>query len=563
MARTAKRYLEIQKNCEANSGVSQYRVGIYSRLSVDNNDRKSESIENQIEVIKQYIEKNNSKQDKNMQLNIHDIYTDKGVSGTSFKREGFDRLMDDVRNHIVDCIIVKDLSRFGRDYLETGNYIEKILPFLGVRFIAVTDSFDSMAKDAANGKLAMNIKNLVNDMYAKDISKRVTIARKMSAENGSFIGSFAPYGYSIKNVNGYRLLVIDDEPAKVVRIIFELFYKGKTAKEISNYLYEQGIHRISDYNILKHVYKEPDQVLHQWNPGVLLSLVQNQSYIGDLVQGKSKSELLSGKKGVRKADDEELIVIKNNHEPIIGRELFATVNAIVTANATKTSVQTPKTRKASDYENVFKNVVYCGKCNQKLKSVYYQSRVTDDRNYGYYCKGAYFIDERQCEKNYIKENQLEIYVRQEVRRILSNLNLQQKDLSILNQEAYQKLVNKYEMEISQLDKQSEMLTKRAGEVFAELKEERLTRDEYLCFRKEKSEQERFIEKRKAEVLNTMKHLQRKKKEENTFLRSLLKVDSEKKLNIQLVEALIDKIMVYPEGIIDIHFKFNMEDDIYE
>ena len=384
MARTAKRYLEIQKNCEANSGVSQYRVGIYSRLSVDNSDRKAESIENQIEVIKQYIEKNNSNRDKEMQLNIHDIYVDKGVSGTSFKRDGFERLMDDVRHHIVDCIIVKDLSRFGRDYLETGNYIEKILPFLGVRFIAVTDSFDSMAKDAANGKLAMNIKNLVNDMYAKDISKRVAIARKMSAEKGSFIGSFAPYGYSVENTNGHRLLVIDDVPAKVVRFIFESFAEGKTAKEISAMLYEQGIHRISDYNAFGHVFRESEESLFQWNTAVLIGLVQNTSYVGDLIQGKRKSKLLSGKKGVRKAHDDELIVVKDM-----------------------------KTRQALDFENVFRNVVFCGKCGKKLKSSYYQSRITDERNYGYYCKGAYYVDERKCEKNYIKEFQLVSYVRQD------------------------------------------------------------------------------------------------------------------------------------------------------
>lgn len=557
MARKVKRYLENSTLNEVKSGVIQYNVGIYSRLSVDNNDRKAESIENQIEVIKQYIEKNNSMQDKIMQLNIYDIYTDKGVSGTSFKRQGFDRLMDDVKNHIVDCIIVKDLSRFGRDYLETGNYIEKILPFLGVRFIAVTDSFDSMAKDAANGKLAMNIKNLVNDMYAKDISKRVTIARKMSAENGSFIGSFAPYGYLVENINGYRRLVIDNEPAKVVRFIFESFAEGKSAKEISNNLYEQGIHRISDYNTLKHVYKEAGETLHQWNPNVLSSLVKNQSYMGDLVQGKSKSELLSGKKGVRKALDEELIVIKDNHEPIISRELFDTVNIVVTA---KTPVQNDERRKESDYENVFRNIVYCGKCSKKLKSAYYQSRVTGDRNYGYYCKRAYYVDARRCEKNYVKERQLETYVRNEVQKILLELNLQQKDLSILNEKAYQEVLNKYEIEIEQLDKQREMLIKQAGEVFAKLKEGEITRDEYLCFRNDKSEQEQFNEKRKTEIIKTIKHLQRQMKEENTFLRSLLKVSSEKKLSIQLVEALIDKILVYPEGVIDIHFKFNMEDD---
>lgn len=560
MARTAKRYLKEKGSNEASVGVIQYKVGVYSRLSVDNNDRKSESIENQIEVIKQYIDKNNSNPEKVMQLNIHDIYIDKGVSGTSFKREGFDRLMEDVRNHSVDCIIVKDLSRFGRDYLETGNYIEKILPFLGVRFIAVTDAFDSMATDAANGKLAMNIKNLVNDMYAKDISKRVSIARKMSAESGSFIGSFAPYGYSVKNIDGHRKLVIEDAPAKVVRFIYESFNNGKSAKEISNMLYEQGIHRISDYNSLGHCHKQGDETLHQWGVGVIISLVQNPSYTGDLIQGKNKSELLSGKKGVRKAKDEELIIIKDNHEPIVNRQLFDTVNAIVSIGSDSAPNKKMKPRQATDYENVFKNRVFCGKCGEKLKSTYYQSRITDERNYGYYCKGAYFVDERKCEKNYIKEFQLENYVRHEVQRILSEQKLQQKNLCELNHETYQEIQSRYEKELQQLNKQSEMLLKRAGDVYEKLKEDAISHDEYLRFRKDKSEQELYDQKRKKEISNDIKHLKQQEREENTFLRSLLKVNSEKKLSIQLVESLVEKIVVYPEGMIDIHFKFKKEDE---
>lgn len=302
---------------------------------------------------------------------------------------------------------------------------------------------------------------------------------------------------------------------------------------------------------------------HQWNTAVLIGLVQNTSYVGDLIQGKRKSKLLSGKKGVRKAHDDELIVVKDNHEPIVSRELFALVNSIVANDFDKVSKKDMKTRQALDFENVFRNVVFCGKCGKKLKSSYYQSRITDERNYGYYCKGAYYVDERKCEKNYIKEFQLVSYVRQEVQKILAELKLQNKDLCGLNHEAYRVLLARYEEERQQLGKQSEMILKRAGEVFVNLKEGKISRDEYLNFRKVKSEQELYCEKRKTEILKDMKQLERREKEENTFLRSLLKVNSEKKLNIQLVEALVDKILVYPEGIIDIHFKFNREDENYE
>lgn len=154
MARTSKRYLEKTADAEKTTiSIEKYFVGIYSRLSVDIGDKKSESIENQIEVIRQYIADQNRKPGGNQMFEVFDIYVDRGVSGTSFERAGFDRLMDDVRNGNINCIIVKDLSRFGRDYLETGNYIEKILPFLEVRFIAVTDGFDSMSDNVSGRNL--------------------------------------------------------------------------------------------------------------------------------------------------------------------------------------------------------------------------------------------------------------------------------------------------------------------------------------------------------------------------------------------------------------------------
>ena len=156
MARTAKRYQRENISTREQS-LPCFRVGIYSRLSVDHDNRKSESIENQIEIVKRFIEENNADTERKMNFVIHDIYIDRGISGTSFERPEFDRLMQDIKERTVNCVIVKDLSRFGRDYVEAGKLIEKVFPFLGCRFIAVTDHFDSMAVDAEENKFTMNI----------------------------------------------------------------------------------------------------------------------------------------------------------------------------------------------------------------------------------------------------------------------------------------------------------------------------------------------------------------------------------------------------------------------
>lgn len=184
MARTSKK-----KQKEAVTGLNSrpskiYSVGIYARLSVDSGERKNESIETQMEIAKAFVKSQSD-------MMIFDCYSDIGKTGTNFEREGFERMMRDVRMRKIDCIIVKDLSRFGRNHIETGNYIEKIFPFMGVRFIAVTDHFDSMNISGQNETLGVNLKNLVNEMYARDIALKVKSSRKAKWEQGSYTGGIA------------------------------------------------------------------------------------------------------------------------------------------------------------------------------------------------------------------------------------------------------------------------------------------------------------------------------------------------------------------------------------
>ena len=199
MARTARRY---EKQAEKNKKlIPVYRVAIYARLSVDTDEKKSESIETQVLLMKEFIQKHNAETDKEYELVLYDIYSDLGKTGTNFEREEFERMMNDVRAGKVNCILVKDFSRFGRNYIETGNYLEKILPFMKVRFISVCDHYDSFAPNAKNYELSMNIKNLVNDAYAKDISAKGRAAKRIAQKNGEYVEPTAPYGYCCEKIN--------------------------------------------------------------------------------------------------------------------------------------------------------------------------------------------------------------------------------------------------------------------------------------------------------------------------------------------------------------------------
>ena len=181
MARTAKRYQKAETGYKQ-SGLPVFYAGIYSRVSVDSGENKTETIENQIEIARQFVRENNSSTERKMDLQIYDTYIDRGITGTSFDRKGFMRLMEDVKGHKINCIIVKDLSRFGRNYLEVGNYLEKVFPYLGVRFISVNDQFDTLY--SSNQEVFMvPLKSIIHDIYAKDISKEILyIAEKSLIE---------------------------------------------------------------------------------------------------------------------------------------------------------------------------------------------------------------------------------------------------------------------------------------------------------------------------------------------------------------------------------------------
>lgn len=551
MARTAKRYM-IEEARQVVRQNEKFSVGIYSRLSVDHHDRKSESIENQIDIIKDYISKNNANPDRYKDFVIYDTYIDRGISGTSFERNGFERLMKDVRERKVNCIIVKDLSRLGRDYLETGNLIEKILPFLGCRFISVTDNFDSMADHVNERNLTMNIKNLFNDMYAKDISKRISLERKMSAERGSFIGSVAPYGYVAVMIGGIRKLQINEECAKIVRYIFELYAEGIKIKDIISRLYEEKVHRISDYKKYGHAYCEDGEILNQWSESTVSGILENTHYLGNLQQCKSQSRLYEGRQGIFYPEEEEWITVNYAHLPIVSEELFERVQA--RKNEEKSD---PKVlREMKDTENIYRNILYCGRCGKIMHANFYQSRVKSERRYSYHCRGAYRIDDRKCEKNYIREEQITAFVLEQLRKSLKEQRVKAKDLTKLNMTEYESQMEKHALEEKKIIEKLENMKTQAGILYGQYKEGLITSEEYNAFKQNKKEYEKYAEKRLEEIGRKVKKAKCRAEEENKFLRSLFKAGKCKKLNVQLVESLIEKILIFPDGVIDITYKFS-------
>jgi DNA invertase Pin-like site-specific DNA recombinase len=278
-----------------------YKAGLYARLSVeDMRKRESDSIGTQMSLLRQFVIEQSD-------MELISEYEDTDRTGMNFNRPGFNRMLDDIRNGKINCIIIKDLSRFGRNHIETGNYIERVFPFIGVRFISINDNYDSTTASNNDG-LIIPLKNLINEVYAKDISKKVCSQYEMKRKRGDFCGSFAPFGY-IKDGNA---LVIDEVASEVVRRIFRLVIEGYSDLAIARIL--------NDEEVPKHRSK-------RWYKSAIKRITENTAYLGRLEQGKYKTDLMNG--GIRVNKSPELwVVVNGTHPPIIDHDAFEAVREI-------------------------------------------------------------------------------------------------------------------------------------------------------------------------------------------------------------------------------------------
>ncbi len=322
MGRISKRKVSGQ-HIKARCDKGRYRAGIYARISSDQEIKKKESVKVQIEIAKKFVEEFNG-QNSGKVIDVVECYTDLGKTGSNFEREGFLRLLQDIRHGEINCVIVKDLSRFGRNYLEVGNYIEKIFPFLGVRFIAVADGFDTGKEEnrQMSTAMAMEIKNLVNDMYAKDFSKKAKQHLKQRREEGSYVGGPPPYGYRAEWSGKRRILLPDENTKHIVTFIYEKFVETESYTAVANELNHRYINPPYQYKKTKEVYHSADTAFYKgWNKGAVERILKSETYAGALVQGKTSITARDEKSRIHKPE-EDWVVTEGAHEPLIEEKLY-------------------------------------------------------------------------------------------------------------------------------------------------------------------------------------------------------------------------------------------------
>ena len=543
MARTANRRVKSEEAQVSKENVNSFQTAIYTRISRDKKEKPSDSIENQIALCESYIKRNDGH-------NLVGIYKDIAKTGTNFERPDFENLMEEIRTGKVNCIIVKDLSRFGRNYTELGNFIEKIFPFLGVRFIAVNDNLDTFQMDDPNKSLEVILKNIVNETYAKDISKKVSSSHQMRLKQGGFICGVAPYGYRArKDEDGIRRLYPDENTAPIVKEIFDAYLKGLSTSGISKLLLEKRVYIATDYRKIGKAVSDSDEPIRLWKQTTILQLLKNRAYTGTLIQGRNQKHLYEMKPRER-LSEEHWIVTENAHEAIISMDTFEKVQEKISEKAAPIKRSREENAAAKD-DTIFRGMVYCNIC-QKRMSVHRQ--LNGKRTIFYFsCNrfGEYKAEKCQA---VITDRTIQNTVKAAFDTILSN-----------NKKSYKAYLDGYADIKREIKQQNEKELTEIGRRISELS--RLQSEYYEKYvlgdwRKEDFEREKEHLHQKKKELESLKEKQvaifdeekRRLEEKHQYLKALFKGKS-KKWNKEFVKAIIDKIFIEKDHTVEIKFKF--------
>lgn len=522
--------------------LKQWHCAAYVRLSQEDGDKtESDSVVNQRQLIRNFVQNHSD-------LEIVGEYADDGYSGVNFDRPGFIQMMEDVRQGKIDCIIVKDLSRLGRNYIEAGKYLEVIFPSLKVRFIAINDNMDTGCTQTDADIFTIPFKILFNDMYSRDISLKVRSQLDVKRKRGDFVGNFACYGYK-KDSENHNHLVVDPEAADVVRQIFVMTIQGISASHIADELNRQGVLCPLEYKRRQGLKVSTNFQTHDramWTHNTVLRILKNEFYLGVTVQGKRTSPNHKCRTLTMKPES-EWDRVEGTHDPIISRSQFDAVQALLRRD----------TRTAPDQESLylFSGFLQCGDCGRNMVR---RQRKYKDRTYGYYTCAGYH-HKSGCSSHMISEDRLydavlcaiqaQFAAIIELDRLMQYAN----DLPDSPDSAH-----RFEVQLAQLDDEIRKNQRMKMFLLEHLHDGLLTKDDYEELRTLYDERIRNINISRTYV-EEMRDNARKMMQENEWLESFKSHPRIVSLDRMLLSEFVDVIEVFEGKRITIHFKF--EDQI--
>jgi len=520
MARKSRKNIEtaaVQETCQA-----VFHVGAYVRLSAVDKKQKGDSIETQQSIIGAYIA-------ERPDLELAETYIDNGLTGQTFERPAFQRMLCDLESGKINCCVTKDLSRLGRNSIDTGYYIEKYFPTHGIRYIAINDSYDSA--DGSSGGIMVSLKNLVNEAYALDIGRKIRATKQMNIRNGCFVGRFPPYGF-LKSPEDCHKLIPDAKTAPIVKNMFEMAANGDGARAICDWLNSSGVLPPKRYlhSIGLATEKEANGSIH-WCKGVVYAILRNRVYVGDMVQGKYRTS----QHVQEKLPVSEWVITIDTHEGIVSRDLFAAVQKLYEGNE-----KLP--RRASTSENIFSRRIFCAHCGYSLKR-------SSSRNgqYSFVCDTRQTHSKDDCIPLSIKESVLKEMILEALRE--QSINLREVFLAVDTKPAASET-----LELRSIRAELERNAGFLKGLYESFVTGDITDSEY-------KELKTGYESRIASLAEQEKRLRLdaiEASERNKAANTVNSVSGLKDLTAKTVGKLVEKIRVIDKGTIEIKFSFKDE-----
>lgn len=533
---------------EAAAASRIWRTALYVRLSVEDNGKDADSIENQIALLESYVF-------GCPDLSTAGLFVDNGYTGTNFHRPQFQQMMEAVQAGVIDCIVVKDLSRLGRNYIETSQFIEKICPFYGLRFIAVNDGFDTAAvTDTA--QLSMALSNIVNDYYAKDISRKVTSALQTKMEQGDYIGNYAPHGYC-KDPGNKNHLVIDPETAPVIRQIFQWRSEGVSYMGINRRLNESGIPSPGQYRLEHGIETNNNRkgrpVL--WNKHMVTEILKNVVYIGHLAQKKGSQCLYAGIPYHITSED-EWIIVEHTHEPIIGAELFETVQKINRESAERSKANSGKYAYLPREKNIFGKKLTCAECGAVIKLHRSFNRLRDKAYFMFKCPTYAEHGSKGCSDVKMRKPDLDIavfsFIKAQMAVFVDMESTLKRLLAVKTGKVEQgRSASKRRLLQQKLENKKSILSG----LYVDYKEGLLSRPDYLFARESVDADIRMIEAELAEQESASSQTRDLLTGEMKWQYMVQRYQNATELSPEMVEAFVETIKLHQDGSLDIKLNY--------
>ena len=550
MARKSRK-AQAQPVAEVKKKAAALPTAIYARLSVENSgkDDDGNSLQNQIAVCEDYL-------DGCPHLRLTEVYSDNGRTGTVFDRPAWNRLMDDVRTGKIQCIVVRDLSRFGRDYVETGSYLEKIFPALGTRFISVKENFDNFICGNAMESLSVSLQNLVNAMYSRDISKKVSTALRAQMETGNFRNRNLPYGYLW---NGDKTAyVVDEEAAAVVRQIFEWKLREVSVYTIVERLKAGGIESPERHKRRAGTRNGGNIQGEGWCPSTIRGILQNRAYIGEMICGKSETALYKGlKKHVTETD--KWIVVPDAHPPIVSISDFEAVERQMREDSAhrETAMEWSADIRAGMID-LFAGKIFCADCGKRM--YYKRQRIQ--------CKGVVFRGVYDCSthmrrghgtcfKHAMRQDALNKKVFNAIRDQLQvALDYEKLLLAMRGGSGEASVREKHKAAVASVKLRLNALKKKRAGLYESYVEGILNEEEYAFAKQTYEEQYEALNRLLDEAVERRERFLASISPDNKWLTMMRGAAGMTGLTQELVDAIIEKVLVYGGGRIEVVFNYN-------